>query len=87
MLEAKIINVFPAETDEEVVVTKTQIAYFKNIDTKKKTFTLTINNEDLAFTLSKKSNVKLEDFKDGDKVLAITKKYLGKYSLSRAVKI
>lgn len=87
VLEAKVINVIPPEDPENIVVTEAKIATFKNIDLKKKTFTLTINNEDSSFTLSKKSTVKLDEFKGGDTILAITKKYQGKFSLSRAVKI
>jgi len=87
VLEAIIINVLPAEKPEEVVVSKTEIATINKIDLKKKTFTLTIDGKTIDFTLSKKNNVKLEDFKDGDIIFGVTKKYLGKYSLSRAVKI
>ncbi len=87
VLEAKIINVLPVESETDIVITKSAIATIKNLDLKKKTFTLTINSEDLSFTLSKKTTVKLDEYKDGDTILAITKKYQGKYSLSRAIKI
>lgn len=87
ILEAVIINVLPAEKPEETVVSKTEITTISKIDLKKKTFVLSINGEDISFTLSRKNNVKLEDFKDGDTIIGVTKKYLGKYSLSRATKI
>ncbi len=87
VIEAKIINVIKEDDPTTIVVTKPAIATIKNLDLKKKTFTLTINGEDVAYTLSKKTTVKLDDFKEGDTILAITKKYQGKYSLSRAVKI
>lgn len=87
VLEAKQITYVTEEKPENIVITKSYVTSFKNIDLKKKTFTLNIDSEDLPFTLSKKSTVKLEDFKDGDRIIAITKKYQGKYSLSRATKI
>lgn len=87
VLEAKLILVLANAEDQNLVETQTVVATFKTLDLKKKTFKLTINNEDLDFTLSKKNNVKLEDYKIGDTIFAITKKYLGKFSLSRANKI
>lgn len=86
-IEAKVINVIPAIDETTLVKTKTEIAVISKIDIKKKTFNLNINGEDVTFTLSKKSTVKLENFTEGDQILAVTKKYLGKFSLSRAIKI
>lgn len=87
VLEAKLILVLADTDDTNLVETQTVVATFKTLDLKKKTFKLTINNEDIDFTLSKKNNVKLEDYKIGDTIFAITKKYLGKFSLSKANKI
>lgn len=87
VLEAKTISVISEPNPETIVTTKAEIATIKNIDLKKKTFTLVINSQDLSFTLSRKSTVKLENFTDGDQIFAITKKYQGKNSLSRAIKI
>lgn len=87
VLETRIINVLPEVDPATIVETVSKIATFKTIDPKKKSFVLTVNGEDQNFTLSKKTTVKLEDFVVGDTILAITKKYLGKFSLSRALKI
>lgn len=87
VFEAKNIYVLAAADETNTVVSKTQIATINNIDLKKKTFTLTINNEEVNFTLSKKNTIKLEEFKDGDTILGITKKYQGKFSLSKAIKL
>ncbi len=87
VFEAKNIYVLAVIDEANTVVSKTQIATINNIDLKKKTFTLTINNEEVNFTLSKKNTIKLEEFKDGDIILGITKKYQGKFSLSKAVKL
>ncbi len=87
VLETRIINVLPEVDPATIVETVSKIATFKTIDLKKKSFVLTVSGEDQNFTLSKKTTVKLEDFVAGDTILAITKKYLGKFSLSRAVKI
>lgn len=87
ILEAVVINVLPPENPDDIVVSQSHLATISKIDLKKKTFILSINGEDLNFTLSKKTTVKLEDLKDGDTILGITKKYQGKYSLSRAIKI
>jgi hypothetical protein len=86
-IEAKIINVIPEVDEKTLVITKAEVAIISKIDLKKKTFSLNIKGQDVAFTLSKKTTVKLENFTDGDQILAITKKYQGKYSLSRAIKI
>lgn len=87
VLEAKRVIVIEEEKPENIVITKSYISQIKNIDLKKKTFILSIDSVDQVFTLSKKTSVKLEDYKDGDNIIAITKKYQGKYSLSRASKI
>ncbi len=87
VLEAKVINVLPVVDETTLVVVTTKVATIKNINLKTKTFTLILDNQDTAFTLSKKNTVKLEDFEDGDTILAVTKKYQGKYSLSKAVKL
>lgn len=87
VFEAKQIYILSAVDETNIVVSKAQIATINNIDLKKKTFSLSINGEDLQFTLSKKNTVKLEEFKDGDNLFGITKKYQGKLSLSKAVKL
>lgn len=87
VLEAKTITVVPEQDPATLVTTKAEIATISKIDYKKKTFTLTINNQSISFTLSKKSTVKLEDLTEGDTIFCITKMYQGKSSLSRAVKI
>lgn len=87
VFEAKQILVLAPIDEKNIVISKAQIATINNIDLKKKTFNLNINGEELAFTLSKKNTVKLEEFKDGDNIFGITKKYQGKFSLSKAIKI
>lgn len=87
VLQAKIITVLAVEDETTIVITKAEVATIKNIDLKKKTFVLVIGQESVPFTLSKKTTVKLEELKDGDTLFAITKKYQGKFSLSRAVKL
>lgn len=87
VFEAKQIYVLAPIDEKNIVISKAQIATISDIDTKKKTFNLTINGETTSYTLSKKNTVKLEDFKDGDTIFGITKKYQGKFSLSKAIKI
>ncbi len=87
VLEAKRITVLEPIDEANIVVTKVYLSVIQKIDLKKKTFVLNIDSQDQPFTLSKKTTVKIENYKDGDLLLTITKKYLGKFSLSRAVKI
>jgi len=72
---------------EELVETTAILAKITKIDLKKKTFVLTVDSKTFDYTLSKKTTVKLDDLTDGDTLFAISKKYQGKYSLSRATKI
>ena len=87
VLDAKRIILVEEEKPENIVVTESLVGKISQIDLKKKTFILSINSKDLNYTLSKKTTVKLEDFKDGDTIFGISKKYQGKFSLSRAIKI
>lgn len=87
VLDARRIILVEEEKPEDVVLTEAVVAQLSKIDLKKKTFNMTINKQVLAYTLSKKTTVKLEDFKDGDTIFGISKKYQGKFSLSRAIKI
>lgn len=87
VLEAKVINVLEVVDENQIVISNAQIAKIDKIDTKKKTFTLTINDETSDFVLSKKNTVKLDDFQNGDTILGIVKKYQGKFSLAKAVKL
>ena len=87
VFEAKHIYVLAVVDEKNVVISKAQVATISDLDLKKKTFSLTINGETTSYTLSKKNTVKLEDFKDGDTIFGITKKYQGKFSLSKAIKL
>lgn len=87
VLNAKIVNVLSVIKEEEIVISKAEIATISKIDIKKKTFILTINGVETSYTLSKKNNVKLDEFSDGDTIFGITKKYQGKYSLAKAIKL
>jgi len=82
IIQAKMIKVIPEETD--IVETNAVIANIYSIDIKKKTLVLTINKVQMPFTLSKKNTVKLEELKPNQNIFAITKKYQGKDSLTRA---
>ncbi len=84
---ANQVSVLAPIDEANIVISKSQVAIINNIDLKKKTFTLKINEEEVSYTLSKKNTVKLEDFKDGDTIFGITKKYQGKFSLSKAIKL
>ncbi len=87
VFEAKHIYVLAVIDEKNIVISKAQVATISDLDLKKKTFSLTINGETISYTLSKKNTVKLEDFKDGDTIFGITKKYQGKLSLSKAIKL
>ncbi len=87
VFEAKHIYVLAVADEKNIVISKAQVATISDLDLKKKTFSLTINGETASYTLSKKNTVKLEDFKDGDTIFGITKKYQGKFSLSKATKL
>jgi hypothetical protein len=87
VLDAKLVSPVTEEKVEDQVTTESLIAVISKIDLKKKSFVLTLNKSELSYTLSKKNTVKLEDFKDGDTIFGISKKYQGKLSLSKAIKL
>lgn len=87
ILEAKKIIPYVETKPEELVITTAIFGKVTSIDTKKKTLIINIDNKDLDYTLSKKTTVKLEDFQAEDNMFGISKKYQGKLSLSRAIKI
>lgn len=87
ILEAKKIIPYTETKPEELVITTAIFGKITSIDPKKKTLVINIDSKDLDYSLSKKTTVKLEDFQEGDSIFAISKKYQGKLSLSRAVKI
>lgn len=87
ILEAKKITPYTETKPEDLVTTTAIFGKITSIDSKKKTLIINIDNKDLDYALSKKTTVKLEDFQEGDNIFAISKKYQGKLSLSRAVKI
>lgn len=80
---AKRIVIVPTP-DDSVMTTSTVVSKISSIDIKKKTIGLTINNEEVVYTLTKKSTIKLDDLNTGDTIFAITKKYEGKDYISRA---
>ncbi|OGD83557.1 hypothetical protein A2572_00420 [Candidatus Collierbacteria bacterium RIFOXYD1_FULL_40_9] len=87
VFEGKHLYVLAPLDETNIVISKTRVSTINKIDLKKKTFTLIIDGQETNFTLSRKNTVKLEDFKDGDTILGITKKYQGKFSLSKAIKL
>lgn len=87
VIDAYRVTVLTDTKVEDEVTTETLVGQISKIDLKKKTFILTVGKLDVSYTLSKKTTVKLEDFKDGDTLFGISKKYQGKYSLARATKI
>lgn len=71
--------------DEPILVKTTAIvAKISTIDLKKKTLTLSIDNTDQIFSLSKKSTVKLDALEPLQTILGIIKEYNGALSISRA---
>lgn len=82
IVQAKRVTVIK---DEPILVkTSAVVAKIVKIDLKKKTITLTINNTDQLLTLSKKSNIKLEEYKVDQTIFGIIKEYNGALSISRA---
>jgi len=82
IVQAKRINVFKAEP--VLVKTSAVVAEVVSTDTKKKTVTLTINEQDKILSLSKKSTVKIEELEQGQTILAIVKEYDGNLLISRS---
>lgn len=82
IVQAKRVTVIK---DEPILVkTNAFVAKIVSIDLKKKTITLTLDGVDQVLSLSKKSTVKLTDYKAGQTILAIIKEYNGTLSISRA---
>lgn len=82
IVQAKKISVI---ADEPVLVkTTVVVSEITSIDLKKKTITLVLDGINQTLALSKKSTVKLDEFKAGQNILAIIKEYQGKLSISRA---
>lgn len=82
IIQAKSIKAIPQETD--VVTSEAIVATVSVVDLKKKIITLTVDNAQIPYTLSKKSTIKIADIKPGQTLFVITKKYQGADSLSRA---
>jgi hypothetical protein len=82
IIQAKSIKVILEDTD--VVETDAIVATISSIDTKLKVIILTVNKIQVPYTLSKKNFIKIAELKPGQTIFAITKKYQGKDSLSRA---
>lgn len=82
IVQAKRVTVVKDEPN--LVKTSAIVAKIVKIDLKKRNLTLTINDTDQLLTLSKKSNVKLEEYKAGQTIFGIIKEYDGALSISRA---
>lgn len=82
IIQAKRIIV--VTEDPNPVITTTLIAKVSSVDTKKKTIGLMINNQEVIYSLSKKTTIKIADIKVDQTLFAITKLYQGVSSLSRA---
>jgi len=82
IVQAKRVTVIKDEPN--LVKTSAIVAKIVKIDLKKRNLTLSINNTDQILTLSKKSNVKLEEYKAGQTIFGIIKEYNGALSISRA---
>lgn len=82
IVQAKRVTVIKDEPN--LVKTSAIVAKIVKIDLKKRNITLTINDTDQLLTLSKKSNVKLEEYKAGQTIFGIIKEYNGVLSISRA---
>ncbi len=82
IVSAKRITVI--KDDPILVKTTAVVAKITAIDLKKKTVTLSIDGIDQALSLSKKSTVKLDEYKAGQTILGIIKEYNGSLSISRA---
>ncbi|HBC45209.1 MAG: hypothetical protein UX08_C0025G0010 [Candidatus Collierbacteria bacterium GW2011_GWB1_45_35] len=72
------------QVDPNPMTSSTLVAKISSVDIKKKTIGLNINNQEVLYTLTKKSTIKLIDLKTDQTIFAITKKYEGKDYLSRA---
>lgn len=82
IVQAKRISVVKDEPN--LVKTSATVAKIVKIDLKKKNFTLNLGGTDQQLTLSKKSNVKLEEYQVGQTIFGIIKEYDGSLSISRA---
>lgn len=82
IVQAKRVTVIKDEPN--LVKTSAIVAKIVKIDLKKRNLTLSINDTDQILTLSKKSNVKLEEYKAGQTIFGIIKEYNGALSISRA---
>lgn len=82
IVQAKRVTVIKDEPN--LVKTSAIVAKIVKIDLKKRNLTLSINDTDQILTLSKKSNVKLEEYKAGLTIFGIIKEYNGALSISRA---
>ena len=81
VLAKKVVVV---EVDSNPMISGTIYATIVSLDSKKKTISLSINGEEIVYSLTKKSDIKLSELKPGQNIFAITKKYEGKDYLSRA---
>ncbi len=72
------------QIDPNPMTSATLVAKISSVDIKKKTIGLNVNNQEVLYTLTKKSTIKLIDLKTDQTIFAITKKYEGKDYLSRA---
>ena len=77
-------RVIVVEIDPNPLTSATIVAKISSVDIKKKTIGLNVNNQEVLYTLTKKSTIKLVDLNAGQTIFAITKKYEGKDYLSRA---